>query len=250
MKKVFNNKGLTLVEIIVTLAVLGTVISPLMGMFITSQKINSEGNEEYKTLQLAQKYMEDIKSSDTLHEITDVKHYMLKEDRTYFAPNPSEDIPYKVLIDIVPNNAVSTGDFYIEGSPILTVEEDLASWKNNSEATQIDKTITDGIVDITFKSNEVILLGDVYPIITDNLNIYLQTEATLNFIDNSKSANIYVKDNDYKWVSNIYGGEAPNIVIVKNIIANEKLYDITVNVYKSGTPDVLVNSLKSTTVFR
>lgn len=38
MMRIRNNKGLTLVEILITLAVLGIVIMPLMSMFFTSQK--------------------------------------------------------------------------------------------------------------------------------------------------------------------------------------------------------------------
>lgn len=37
MMRIRNNKGLTLVEILITLAVLGIVIMPLMSMFFTSQ---------------------------------------------------------------------------------------------------------------------------------------------------------------------------------------------------------------------
>jgi len=39
MMRIRNNKGLTLVEILITLAVLGIVIMPLMSMFFTSQKM-------------------------------------------------------------------------------------------------------------------------------------------------------------------------------------------------------------------
>lgn len=62
MKNISNKSGLTLVEIIVTIAVLGIVICPLMSMFITSEKINRESDKEYKSIQQAQRYMEEIKS--------------------------------------------------------------------------------------------------------------------------------------------------------------------------------------------
>lgn len=45
-----------------TFALLGVVICPLMTMFIISQKISNCSNNEYKSMLLAQKYMEEIES--------------------------------------------------------------------------------------------------------------------------------------------------------------------------------------------
>lgn len=57
------NKGLTLIEVIITLAVIGIVITPLMSMFVVSAKINGESSLELKSILTAQKYMEEIKAS-------------------------------------------------------------------------------------------------------------------------------------------------------------------------------------------
>jgi prepilin-type N-terminal cleavage/methylation domain-containing protein len=66
MKELFNNKGLTLVEIIMTLAILGVVICPLMNLLVMSQKINSEGEKEYRVIQTAQYFMEEIRAMDEI----------------------------------------------------------------------------------------------------------------------------------------------------------------------------------------
>ena len=66
MKELFNNKGLTLVEIIMTLAILGVVICPLMNLLVLSQKINSEGEKEYRIIQTAQYFMEEIRAMDEI----------------------------------------------------------------------------------------------------------------------------------------------------------------------------------------
>ena len=58
MKELFNNKGLTLVEIIMTLAILGVVICPLMNLLVISQKINSEGEKEYRVIKTTQYIIE------------------------------------------------------------------------------------------------------------------------------------------------------------------------------------------------
>jgi len=63
VSRIKNNKGLTLIEIIITLAVMGIVVMPLVSMFITSQRINNESQMKYDAVQIAQKHIEDIKSS-------------------------------------------------------------------------------------------------------------------------------------------------------------------------------------------
>lgn len=62
MNSLFNNKGLTLVEVIMTLAILGAVICPLMNILVISQKINSEGQKDYRLIQTAQYYMEEVRA--------------------------------------------------------------------------------------------------------------------------------------------------------------------------------------------
>lgn len=60
MRKKFMVEGIAIVEIIMTLAILGIVICPIMSLFIMSQKINSGSDVEYKSMLLAQKCMEEI----------------------------------------------------------------------------------------------------------------------------------------------------------------------------------------------
>lgn len=66
MTKLFNNKGLTLVEIIMTLAILGVVICPLMNLLVLSQKITGVGENDYRAIQIAQYYMEETRSMDEI----------------------------------------------------------------------------------------------------------------------------------------------------------------------------------------
>jgi prepilin-type N-terminal cleavage/methylation domain-containing protein len=57
-----NNRGMTLVELIVTIAVLGILIAPVTSMFVFSAKINMAASNEYEIAMLAQSYMEEVKS--------------------------------------------------------------------------------------------------------------------------------------------------------------------------------------------
>ncbi|HOA20540.1 MAG: prepilin-type N-terminal cleavage/methylation domain-containing protein [Tissierellia bacterium] len=62
MNKLFNNRGLTLAEVIMTMAILGIAICPLMNLLVLSQNINSEGEKEYDVIQTAQYYMEETRA--------------------------------------------------------------------------------------------------------------------------------------------------------------------------------------------
>lgn len=53
-------QGITLVETIITLAVLGAVIVPLINLFVMCAKINNESRMEYKSILEAQRYIEEI----------------------------------------------------------------------------------------------------------------------------------------------------------------------------------------------
>lgn len=72
--------GICIVEVIMTVAILGIVITPLMSMFIVSQKINSHSEIEYKTMLLAQNYMEEVKAS----KVFDDKEYIYNNDKNCF----------------------------------------------------------------------------------------------------------------------------------------------------------------------
>jgi prepilin-type N-terminal cleavage/methylation domain-containing protein len=61
-----KNRGMTLVELIMTIAVLGILIAPVTSMFVFSAKINMTARNEYETAMLAQSYMEEIKAMEEL----------------------------------------------------------------------------------------------------------------------------------------------------------------------------------------
>lgn len=60
-----------------TLTVLGVVICPLMNLFVLSKKVNKEGEIEYKSIQLAQYYMEEIKAMDEI----DISRYVYNPEK-------------------------------------------------------------------------------------------------------------------------------------------------------------------------
>ena len=101
MKRLFSRDGLTIVEIIMSLAILGIVICPLMSMFIFSQKLNNKSEIEYKSMLQAQKYMEEIQSMDTL----DTTNYQFNSENDRYERIINESVNnYSTEIIIKPDS--------------------------------------------------------------------------------------------------------------------------------------------------
>lgn len=103
MYSLVNKRGLTVIEIIMTLAVMGVVICPLMNMFTTSRRIINFSHHEYKSIQTAQMYMEEIKAMEELN--TDI--YIFNGETGCFERYVSEtDNNYGAEIQIIPNGII------------------------------------------------------------------------------------------------------------------------------------------------
>lgn len=70
-----NKNGFTLIEVILTLAILAIAL-PIMSILILSAKINNESDKEYKTFLIAQSYMEEIK----IYNSIDTENYIYNID--------------------------------------------------------------------------------------------------------------------------------------------------------------------------
>lgn len=123
--KCFSNKqGLTLVEIIMTFAVLGVVICPLMTMFVISQNISNYINNEYKSMLLAQKYVEEIESMKEF----DIESYKFNCDTGYYEKDILQnDNGFTAKIKIIP-----------DGSILYNIEVDV--WDSNGEINKIESS--------------------------------------------------------------------------------------------------------------
>lgn len=64
-----NNNGLTLIEVIVTIGILGIIITPVLTMFITTARTNKFSEMKMDATIIAQRVMENIKTSSDLDNI-------------------------------------------------------------------------------------------------------------------------------------------------------------------------------------
>ena len=118
MEKLLNTKGLTLMEIIVSLGILGIVIIPLMNIFVFCQKVLCISNDEYKSIQIAQYYMEEIKAMDGIDgsiylfdtDNSSYKRVIVQNEENYGAEiriMPDENcVLHRVEIDVIDNGEI------------------------------------------------------------------------------------------------------------------------------------------------
>lgn len=117
MRWLINSRGFIMVEIIVSIAVIGIVIGPLMEMFVMSAKINQESNREFKSLLEAQKYMEEIKAMESIdtsrysyNSITEAYENIVVQTEDKLGAQiriiPEGSILYNIEIDIIDEGKV------------------------------------------------------------------------------------------------------------------------------------------------
>lgn len=78
------NKGLTLVELIVSLAILGIIMTPLASFFVNTIRINKNSENRLEANQIAQRYMEEAKFGKTLYSQGKIiEGTIIKTDKGY-----------------------------------------------------------------------------------------------------------------------------------------------------------------------
>lgn len=78
--------GITLVDVVVSIAVLGCLIVPLMTLFVMSARINRESNKEFMSLLAAQKYIEEILATQYI----DTSKYVFNSEMGFYEREVSQ----------------------------------------------------------------------------------------------------------------------------------------------------------------
>lgn len=84
-----KEKGFTLIEVLISLAILAIVIIPILSMVLGSVKTNKAGEDKEKTLYIAQQYVEKFKNQDS---------FLIGEDSDFKDVPDNPDFQYKQTI--------------------------------------------------------------------------------------------------------------------------------------------------------
>ena len=219
-----NNKGLTLVEILITIAVLGIVIIPLMSMFITSQKMNNESEMKYRAIQFAQEELETIKAMKQLD--TDDDGYPPRGDGSYGYETSPDSEGYTIDVKI---------------------EKGVEYTGSDIEPTGIPENYDRPIYNITDEVEFVIDIAPGIEKIAIKINIPYVATARIKLNNSNEDVKVYIFNenkgqNNYKII-----GDATVIEIAENSAKpDNQLYDIAVTVKRN---DNLIDIIMGTTVF-
>ncbi len=235
MKRLLNYSGLTLIEVIVTLAVLGVVVTPLMSMFLTSQRINSQSHNEYKAVQIAQEYMEEIKSMESLNmSLLDLDSYNDVNEEHITGDALREGYNLHIDANKLSGDAASIADINwdkkikISNNIKITVDNDKIKFSDFSdfgEAIFVHKNIK---LTLTGLSSDISI--DVTNLEDEKLTIYIVNDEP-----------------EYKAHVNVLEGKAGVVETVSHVKPSNFLYEINIKVNKDGKE---INTVSGTAIFR
>jgi len=236
----YNNKGFTLIEVILTIAILGLIIVPLSSMFITSATMNTKSKTEYDAATIAQKYMEKVKGLN-------------KYDASALTIDPNEDKPFDVSMTL--DEVTGYPNMQVDASitppyDIVIKEESGNIFFNKGDGSTIATIPYSTDFSMTFDTNSITINSNTYTytgISNIKVGIYL-----------TRSINIQIKNNrseiiNFEVIKNMSNTNICNLSVINgeikkktNILAdpieklsNSVLYKVKISVKLNG--DELVN---------
>jgi len=232
-----NKKGFTLIELIITIAILMIILVPLTNMFVFSAKVSAQGREELDGISAAKKYIEEIKASDVLFNLDN-----------------EDDIEYKgydLYVDILGVEKYASNDIendfeFEEDIDILVLDQYNIKFSKDEINYQY---IGSPEINIEFTDKKDLIINDIEALKNhkENLNIALyfsDTSGIFNFAIKNFSnynINIYVVEPDlkrYEYTLDILNGKVSTYKNLKRDqnfdISPYMLYKIKIDVEKHG----------------
>lgn len=233
MKRLRIKKGLTLLEVIIAMAILSIIVTPILSLSLNATKMTAESEDKFKALTIAQRHMENIKSpnysgtfnddsSEKTFEDDDFKGFKITESiqpmKNYKFNNldsnsNNEEITYDLNVEYGENNNIVWQE-----APNFTVKSD-ASKKNITIENNNNKDVN---VKIELRGNDSITINLINNSLNNKMNVYIikTSENTSNYIIGESIGKMGI-------YSNVF-----NDVVSNN--SNYRLYKITIKVEKGG----------------
>ncbi|MDW7667526.1 MAG: prepilin-type N-terminal cleavage/methylation domain-containing protein [Bacillota bacterium] len=242
-----NNKGFTLIELVISIAILMIISVPLTNIFLFSTKVNAYGREELDGISAAKKYIEEIKASDELFNVDN-------EDGIEYKG-------YKLYVDILgveeySSNEIETGLDFSEDIEVVVLGQ--YNIKHSMDGINYTFLSTPDVeMEFTDKKDFYINGIEVIKNHKDNLNIGLYFDNITGIYDftvrnfTNYAMNLYVVEPDlkrYKYSLDILNGR---VNTYKNLKLNQSvdispylLYKIKIDVEKDDKYITTLNGTK------
>lgn len=243
MKKVYKRKkGISLIEILISIAILAIISIPISGMILTSVKTNKESEDKQKATLLGQQILEEIRSktidikSDEIILSTGVKLNKTfdEEHKKYSFNTTNSDEEY---------NGFCT-NVTLEQYSDLGVDEYKLKTNYDLEIS-IDKKNTNFIISVNDEELEINELDNIKILIINNqediqlnINGFFIREFNKKF--DSKSGSINIKLNNDDLYSKI------SIEVINNRDDSMTVYLDNTNTKDNDTKNILIENLNGT----
>lgn len=265
-----NEKGYTMVEILIAMAILAIISAPMLNVFTDSVRINRMADDQYRADIIAQKFLEDIRMNGLPDELDTTVSYgdftvrvlhselanNLETAATEVSSNftlPTMDTEVELYLDVDSNIALRSESFDLNNlnlNPnhyLLSITQPNTAINNynlNVSYTVNSQVITNNITLSSIDDDRAITL-----MISKNANLSFNSEQNIAFEILNKTSNeglrkleIYVTNDQ---LSNINFTVAPlsnSVKIIRNLTSsthvsnnNYRSHNVEVTVSKSGT---------------
>lgn len=244
MRKVSaKNKGFTLLELVISLALIAILIIPISNLVLGSVKINKAGEDKQQAGLKLQEVIENIKSVDlpkNVDEKIEVGNgvYVIKnEDKTFsISDSNDKDIKIEGTIEEVEYGEVEKGIgskkvdgaiYYYGASEKIGISSFAKEEKQIKDAIESKsdefKNIEDSVIKIIMKSDKIIVICDKESISQDISCKHNALLICLDNYDNKNKLNISIEnEKDEKLTVYLYGkeGASKDDLILKEFKGN------------------------------
>ncbi|MFD3156358.1 prepilin-type N-terminal cleavage/methylation domain-containing protein [Haloimpatiens sp. FM7330] len=258
MKKIYK-KGMTLIEVIISLAILCIIIIPILSLCLNNVKINKSSEDKSKAKNIAQQYMEYVKSpNNSIDDIKKLSHekdgFTIDttiepvEDYKFSEYINSEDIQCNIKIQVDEQNNLKiydkSGEVVSNLGSLLNLISIHVNDSGNNIIVKNKDADTESNISINVAENKDVkikieLIGDINFKI-DAVNECEDKNLILYFIKFNRNSNYSINSTigKIKFFSSIDEN-------LKNGDMNYRLYKVKVKVSKNGEVLQIIEGYKT-----
>ncbi|MGH4118662.1 prepilin-type N-terminal cleavage/methylation domain-containing protein [Clostridium sp.] len=230
MEGIKYKKGFTLIEVVISIAILSIIIAPILSLTLSTLKINKQSDDKLKAINIAQKNLEEIKSFD----------YKLLPGATFPIKETKTENSFSIERTIIPIEEykfdVSNNDINI----IYDAEVKDSVIKNNIPGVLTTNYITNNNLEIDFSgitSREINVKIELTG--NDSVNIDLNNinnSDSNNIINNTEGMNVYFTKGSRYSITRCSGkvNIFTNISENTDLNDNYRLYKVIIEVKKGS----------------